>query len=95
MQVILSLLRSVKATISSSVVCSCTGKVVLIYTLWVVGMASSIFCSASRSASGSPPVNTKSHRGVMASSVWMESMILSREKPVQSAYSCLLIQKGQ
>ena len=51
MQVILCLFRSVKASISSKVVVSWAGKVVLIYTLWVVGMASSICCSAFRSAS--------------------------------------------
>ena len=95
MQVILCLFRSVKASISSKLVVSCEGKVVLIYTLWVVGMASSIRCSASRSASGSPPVNTKSQRGVMASMVRMLAMIFSRLKPVQSAYSFLLMQKGQ
>ena len=60
MQVIFPLFRSVNASISWKLVVSCAEKVVLIYTLWVVGMASSIRWSASRSASGSPPVNTKS-----------------------------------
>ena len=43
MQVILSRLRFVKAIISSAEYFCCTGKVVLIKILWVLGMASSIF----------------------------------------------------
>ena len=58
-------------------------------------MASSILCRAFRSASGSPPVNTKSHRGVMPSMMRMLSKIFSRLNPEQSAYSFLLMQNGQ
>ena len=48
-----------------------------------------------RSAKGSPPVNTKSQSGVMASIRRMLARIFSAEKPVRSAYSPLLMQKGQ
>ena len=58
-------------------------------------MVSSICCKAFRSARGSPPVNTKSHRGVMLSITRMLARIFSSEKPEQSAYSFLLMQKGQ
>ena len=95
MQVILPLFFSAKATISSSVTPFSSGSVVLMYTLWVVGMASSITCRESRLAKGSPPVNTKSHSGVMASMVRMLSQMASALKPVMSAYSFLLIQNGQ
>ena len=37
-----------------------TGRVVLMYTLWVVGIWSSIICRDARLAKGSPPVKTKS-----------------------------------
>ena len=47
------------------------------------------------SEKGSPPVKTKSQRGVMASMRRMLSRIFSREKPVMSAYSSLLMQNGQ
>ena len=95
MQVILSRLRSVKAIISSAEYFCCTGKVVLIKILWVLGMASSIFWRDPRSARGSPPVKTKSQRGVISSMVWMLRRMASRLKPEQSAYSFLLMQKGQ
>lgn len=52
---------------SASDWCSETGRVVLIYTLWVVGILSSITWRDSRLAKGSPPVKTKSQSGVMAS----------------------------
>ena len=45
--------------------------------------------------SGSPPVKTKSHAGVISSIVRMLRRIAFRLKPVQSSYSCLLMQKGQ
>ena len=70
-------------------------KVVLIKILWVLGMASSIFWRDPRSAKGSPPVKTKSQRGVISSMVWMLRRMASRLKPEQSAYSFLLMQKGQ
>ena len=95
MQVILPLLRWVKATMSSSLWCSKTGRVVLMKTRWVVGISSSIRCRAWMSEKGSPPVKTKSQRGVMASMRRMLSRIFSREKPVMSAYSSLLMQNGQ
>ena len=95
MQVILCLFRSAKARMSSSVWSWDTGNVVLMNTRWVVGISSSMSCNFSMSAKGSPPVNTKSHLGVMASIRRMLSMIFSREKPVMSAYSPLLMQKGQ
>ena len=95
MQVILSRLRSVKAIISSALHPGCKGKVVLIYTLWVLGTASSIRCRESSSANGSPPVKTKSQYGVMASITAMLFKIASTLKPSAWAYSCLFTQKGQ
>jgi len=95
MQVILCLFRSANARMSASDWCSETGRVVLIYTLWVVGILSSITWRDSRLAKGSPPVKTKSQSGVMASIRSMLRQIFSREKPVISAYSPLLMQKGQ
>ena len=95
MQVILSALRRVKSIISSALQPGCTGNVVLIYTLCVPGIASSIRCRSPSWANGSPPVKTKSHSGVMASITAMDLRIASTLKPVQSAYSFLLIQKGQ
>ena len=71
------------------------GSVVLMKTRWVVGTQSSITCRDSMFAMGSPPVKTKSQRGVMASMTRMLSQIFSREKPSMFAYSCLLMQKGQ
>lgn len=59
------------------------------------GTQSSICCKSIRLANGSPPVNTKSQRGVMASTKRMLSQILSRLNPLVSAYSTLLMQKGQ
>ena len=58
-------------------------------------MASSICCRASKFASGSPPVNTKSHAGVMESMIRMLRRMASKLKPEQSAYSFLLMQNGQ
>ena len=95
MQVILSALRRVKSIISSALQPGCTGNVVLIYTLCVPGITSSIRCRSPSWAKGSPPVKTKSHSGVMASITAIDLRIASTLKPVQSAYSFLLIQKGQ
>ena len=79
MQVILCLFRSANARMSASDWCSETGRVVLIYTLWVVGILSSITWRDSR----------------LATIRSMLRQIFSREKPVISAYSPLLMQKGQ
>ena len=95
MQVILSLLRSVNAMMRSAGKRSDTGSVVLMNTRWPSGMQSIITCSASGSENGSPPVNTKSHFGVISWNMRMLSHIFSREKPVMSAYSSLLMQNGQ
>ena len=95
MQVILCLFFSTNARMSASDWCSDTGRVVLIYTLWVAGIWSSITWRDSRLARGSPPVKTKSQYGVMVSIRRMLAQIFSREKPVMSAYSPLLMQKGQ
>ena len=95
MQVILSRLRSVKTSISSALHPGCTGKVVLIYTLCVVGIASSMRWSAFRLANGSPPVNTKSQYGVISFITAMLSRIASTLNPSAWAYSCLFTQKGQ
>ena len=94
-QVILSLLRSQNAIMSSALYSFCTGKVVLMNRRCVVGMQSIIFCKDSRFAIGSPPVNTKSQYGVISSMTLMLSQIFSSEKPVISPYSSLLMQNGQ
>lgn len=63
-----------------------TGKVVLMYTLCVTGIQSSIRCSDSILAKGSPPVKTKSQNGVMLSIRRMLRQIASSENQ-----SCLHI----
>ena len=95
MQVILSLFRSVNAMMRSAGNRSDTGSVVLMKTRCPSGMQSIISCSASGSENGSPPVNTKSQRGVISWNIRMLSHTFSTLNPLGFWYSCLLMQNGQ